>query len=446
MANTLPRRIGFWSAVAILVGRTIGAGIFRSPASIANPLPGPLSVLSVWAAGGLLALCGALTLAEVAGAIPETGGVYVFIRECWGRPLAFLFGWSELVITRATALAAVATAFAEYSLDALGVNPTVGDHARWVHYLGAATIAVIGYVNYRGVRWGTLVQNVMTLLKCCGLLVLVLLAFILRSGSAPAPTVSPAVRPPLAVISLGVALISVMWVYNGWADVSFVAGEVRDPVRSLPRVLVFGTLVVVALYLLANGAYLHVLPFDELRHSPLVAADVALRLVGPAGIVGISAVVMCATLGTLNGSLLTGSRVFWAMAQDGLLFRRLATVHPRYETPSVAIAVATVLGMVFVSLRTFDQLANTVIIASLPYYALAVGAVFRLRRRPDYRPAFRTIGYPLTPILFIASALGLLAAAFADPAQRLPTTVIFLVMLAGLPMYWWLAQPHAVAL
>jgi basic amino acid/polyamine antiporter, APA family len=446
MANSLPRSIGFWSAAAILVGRTIGAGIFRSPASIANPLPGPLSVLGVWAAGGVLALCGALTLAEMAGAIPETGGVYAFIRDGWGRPLAFLFGWSELVITRATALAAVATAFAEYFLDALGFSPTVGDHGRWVHYLGAATIAGIGYVNYRGVRWGTLLQNAMTLLKCAGLLVLVLLAFILRSG-APGPTeLSHPAPPAVAIVPLGLALVSVMWVYNGWADVSFVAGEVRDPARNLPRVLVFGTLVVVALYLLANAAYLHVLPFDTLRHSPLVAADVALRLVGRPGIIGISIVVMCATLGTLNGSLLTGSRVLWAMAHDGLLFRRLATVHPRYETPSVAIVLATVLGMVFVSFRTFDQLATTVIIASLPYYALAVGAVFRLRRRPDYRPSFRTIGYPLTPIVFIATTLYLLGAAFADPVSRLPTTVIFLVILTGLPVYWFLARPHLVAL
>jgi APA family basic amino acid/polyamine antiporter len=441
MGNTLPRRIGFWSAAAILVGRTIGAGIFRSPASIADRLPATLPVLGVWAAGGLFALCGALTLAEVAGAIPETGGAYAFIREGWGRLPAFMFGWSELVITRATALAAVATAFAEYFLDALGVGPNMGSHQQWVHYIGAAMIGVIGWVNYRGVRWGTLLQNVMTLIKCGGLLTLILLAFVLGGRSAGAPVVSQGAPTAIGLVPVGLALIAVMWVYNGWSDVTFVGGEVQDPVRNLPRVLILGTLAVIAFYLLANIAYFRVLSLDELRHSPLVAADVANRLVGRMGAVSIGIVVMCATLGSLNGSMLTGSRVIWAMAHDGLLFRRLARVHPRYETPSVAILVATGLGMVFVSLRTFDQLAATVITASLPFYALAVAAVFRLRRRAGYRPSFRTIGYPIPPILFIAATVYLLCAAFADPVSRVPTTVVFLVILTGLPFYWIVATP-----
>ena len=439
MSNTLPRRITFWSAAAILVGRTIGAGIFRSPASIVNTIPATLPVLGVWVAGGLLALCGALTLAEVAGAFPQTGGIYVFIREGWGKLPAFLYGWSELVIIRAASLAAVSTAFAEYTLHVFGHAAPAGAPDPLVHYVAAATIAVVGWLNYRGIRWGTLLQNTTTIIKCTGLLALILLAFFIGHHAVPAQpvtTVAPDASTPIGIVPLGRALIAVLWVYNGWADVSLVAGEVQEPERNLPRVLILGTLFVIALYVLANIAYFKVLPIPELRHSPLVAADVAVRLIGPAGVVAISVVVMFSTLGTLNGSLLTGPRALWAMANDGLLFKQLAKVHPRYETPYLAIGVATVLGMIFVSFRTFEQLAATVVTASLPFYALAVSAVFVLRRRAGYHPSFRTVGYPVTPLLFIAATLYLLVAPFANAAARVPTAIIFLVILAGIPLYW----------
>jgi APA family basic amino acid/polyamine antiporter len=436
MPQVLPRRIAFWSAAAILVGRTIGAGIFRSPASIVNQLPAKPLVLGAWVAGGILALCGALTLAEVASAFPETGGIYVFIREGWGRLPAFLYGWSELVIIRAAGLAAVSTAFTEYFLHALGHTPPIGRPDPWVHYVAAGAIAVIGWLNYRGVRWGTLLQNSTTLIKCGGLLTLILIALVLGHQSTGPQMVSPAAPATLGVVPFGLALISVLWVYNGWADVSLVAGEVKDPTRNLPRVLILGTLFVMALYVLANIAYFKVLSTEELRHSPLVAAAVADRLVGQPGVVAIGIVVMFSTLGTLNGSMLTGPRALWAMAHDGLLFKQLASVHPRYETPHVAILVTTQLGMLFVSLRTFEQLAATVVTASLPFYALAVSAVFLLRQKAGYHPSFRTIGYPVTPLLFIATTLYLVFAAFANPAARVPTAIIFLVVLAGIPLYW----------
>lgn len=435
MADVLPRRIAFWSAAAILVGRTIGAGIFRSPASIVDQLPGELPALCVWIAGGVLALCGALTLAELAGAFPETGGVYVFIREGWGRFPAFLYGWSELVIVRAASLGAVSTVFAGYLLHSMGV-----ENPRWVHYVAAAAIAAIGWLNYRGVRWGTLVQNATTLIKCGGLLALILLAYLIGGhsvGAAAPVTEAAAATGQTGLGSFALALIAVLWVYNGWADVSLVAGEVKEPQRNLPRVLILGTLFVIAIYVLANIAYFHVLSVDELRHSPLVAADVASRLIGPVGVVAIGVVVMFSTLGTLNGSMLTGPRAVWAMAHDGLMFRRLAAVHPKYQTPHIAILVATVLGIVFVTLRSFEQLAATVVTALLPFYALAVGTVFRLRRRPGYRPTFRTVGYPVTPLLFIAATLYLLGAAFITPAARVPTAEVFLIILVGVPLYFW---------
>lgn len=436
--EVLPRRIGLWSAVAILVGTTIGSGIFRSPAGIADRLPASLPLLGVWVAGGLLALCGALTLSEVAGQFPETGGLYVFIREGWGRLPAFLFGWAELVIIRAAALGAIATTFAEYALRAAGYDTSVAPYDEWVHWTAAVAIAVTGALNYRGVRWGTAIQNVLTVIKCGALLLLVLFALAWHHRVVPSGAVvaAPTDSHTLSLGAFGLALVSVLWVYDGWADVSFVAGEVEQPERNLPRVLIFGTLLVIAVYVLANIAYFTVLPIDVMRHSPLVAADVASRVVGTVGVTIVGFVVMLSSFGTLNGSMLTGPRVLWAVARDGLLFRQLAAVHPKYRTPHVSIAVASVLGIIFVSVRSFEQLADTFVTAILPFYALAVAAVFPLRRRISAKnTVFRTPGYPVTPLLFIGATVLLLINALADPSARMSTGAVFLLILLGAPVY-----------
>lgn len=435
MPTALPRRIGLWSAVAILVGSTVGSGIFRSPAGIADHLPGPLPMLSLWVFGGLVALCGAITLAEIASAYPDTGGVYVYIREGWGRLPAFLFGWAELVIIRAAALGAIATTFAEYMLRSLGRNPSLAPYDQWVHYVAAIAIAVMGILNYVGVKWGTLVQNSLTVLKCAGLLgiEIVALAALPRTGGHFTP-VAPA--GSFGFVAFALALTSVLWVYDGWADVSFVGGEVKDPERNLPRVLIYGTLAVIALYLLANIAYLSVLSVGEMRTSKLVAADVAQKLVGEPGVAAVGVIVMLSALGTLAGSMLTGPRILFAMANDGLLFRQLGRVQPRFQTPGAAILLATVLGVVFVMLRTFEQLADTFVTAIIPFYALGVAAIFPLRRKKaGYRPAVRALGYPVAPIIFVLAILYLLGSALADPAARTPTLWIFAVIFSGLLFY-----------
>src|SRR2546430_2179153 len=385
-ASSLPRRLGLWSAVAVLVGSTIGSGIFRSPAGIADKLPGPLALLAIWLSGGLFVLCGALTLAEVAGAFPRTGGVYVFIRESWGRLPAFLFGWSELVIIRAAALGAIATTFSEYLLRVLGRDPRVEPYSRYVHYIAAVAIVLTATFNYVGIKWGALVQNLTTLAKTGALVLITILALVIglpRTGGYYTPAVLPG---SFSFGQFGLALVSVLWVYDGWADVSFVGGEVRDPERNLPRVLIFGTLIIIGLYLLANLAYLAVLPVEQIRQSTLVAADVADKLMGDAGVAFVSVAVMISAFGTLNGSVLTGSRILFTMAADGLLFRPVAVVDRRFQTPSVAIWLSAVLGVLFVLIGTFERLADTFVTAIVPFYALAVGAVFVLRRRPGYKP------------------------------------------------------------
>ncbi len=434
--SSLPRRLGLWSAIAVLIGTTIGSGIFRSPAGIADKLPGPLPFLSIWVVGGIFALCGALTLAEVAGAFPQTGGIYVFIREAWGRLPAFLFGWAELILIRAAALGAISTTFSEYFIRVLGHDPRVAPYSRYVHYVAAGAIILLAVFNYVGMKWGSLVQNVTTLAKTGALLVIIVLAFTLglpQTGGHFTPAAPPG---SFSFAPFGLALVSVLWVYDGWADVSFVGGEVKDPERNLPRVLIYGTLAIIALYLLANIAYLAVLPVEEMRHSKLVAADAAQKLVGPVGVVFVSVAVMISTFGTLNGSVMTGARILFAMAADGLLFKPVATVHKKFQTPSVAIVLEAVLGVVFVLIGTFEQLADTFVTAIVPFYAMAVGSVFVLRRRPEYNPPFRVPGYPVVPAVFIVATILLLGNAIMDPGSRVPTLGVLGVILIGIPVFY----------
>jgi APA family basic amino acid/polyamine antiporter len=432
----LQRQLGLWSAVAVLVGSTIGSGIFRSPAGIADKLPGPLPLMAVWVAGGLFALCGALTLAELSGAFPETGGAYVFIREGWGRMPAFLFGWSELVLIRAASLGAISTTFAEYLLRVLGYDPSLAPYSDWVHYVAAVAIALTATFNYVGLRWGSLVQNLTTLAKYGGLLFIILLALAIglpQTGGHYTPAVPDG---SFHIAAFGLALVSVLWAFDGWADLSFVAGEVKDPRRNLPRAIIIGTVAVIAIYLLANVAYMAVLPVDEIRHSKLVAADVAHRLMGAPGVVLVATTVMLSTFGTLNGTLLTAPRIFFAMADDGLFFRKVAAVHPKYGTPYVSILLTTGLGVVFVLGRTFEQLADAFVTAVVPFYALAVAAIFVLRKRKDYDPPFRVPLYPIVPALFIVATLFLLANALIDPSSRWATAAVLGIIVAGVPVYY----------
>ena len=434
-AEKLPRQLGLLSATAVLIGSTIGSGIFRSPAGIAARVPGPLPLLSVWVAGGFFALCGALTLAEIAGAFPQTGGVYVFLREAWGRGTAFLFGWAELVVIRAASYGAISTTFAEYFFRVLGYDPSVAPTSTYVHWVAAVAIAITATLNILGLRWGSLVQNLTTAAKYGGLLFIIVLALALglpQSGGHFTPLLP---EGSFHLGAFGLALVSVLGAYDGWEDVTFVAGEVRDPRRVMPRAIIMGTLAVVSIYLLANVAYLSVLDVQGIAHSKLVAAEVAQRLIGPVGVVFVSVTVMLSTFGTLNGSILTSPRIFFAMADDRLLFSAIGRVHPRYRTPSRAIVLSACLGVVFVLFLPFEDLADTFVTAIVPFLALAVLGVFRLRRRADYDPPFRVPGYPLVPLLFVASTAALLLNAIIDPTSRVWTLIVLGIVLLGVPVY-----------
>jgi basic amino acid/polyamine antiporter, APA family len=422
----LPRTLGLLSAVAILIGSTIGSGIFRTPAGIATRIPNEGLYLLLWILGGFFSLCGALTLSELAGALPHTGGVFVYLREGFGKLPAFLFGWAELTIIRASALGGIAMVFGEYLVRLMG--PSRADslsemihsvlrvpHPEPARYLAAAAIVLVAIFNIVGVRLGALVQNLTTAAKYAALLLLVVAAFLV-GASHPAPVNAPAATPesPL-VVRFGLAFISLLWVYDGWADVTFLSGEVKDPARNLPRAIISGTLAVIAIYLLANFAYLHLLDITQIASSKLVAADTAFRIIGDAGVNFVSIAVMISAFGTLNGSMMTGPRIFFSMADEGLFIRKIAAVHPRFRTPYVAIGLAACLAVVFVMVRSFEQLTDTFVLGIWPFYAAGAAAVYVLRRkRPDLPRQYRTLGYPVTPALFIIAVALLVGNALFD--------------------------------
>lgn len=433
----MPRSVGLLQAVAVSVGITIGSGIFRVPAAVATQLHAPGPILLCWVAGGLIALCGALSVAELAGALPRSGGIFAWLLESYGPLPAFLFGWTELLVIRGAALGAIATVFAEY------LGYFVPLPAGSVRITAAIAIVAVGALNYAGVRRAAAVLGALTAVKYAALIALGLLAFTAAGGAATHLAPAWPAAPPFA--GFAAALIPVMWTYDGWADAGFVAGEVADPQRNLPRALVAGAASVMLVYLVVNIGFLYALTPAQMNGEPLIAAAVAARVpaLGGAGAALVAAAVAIAALSGLNGSMLAGSRIFYAMADRDLFPRAAARVSPRFASPSVAIALATALGVAYVLANDFAQLADKFVLGIWPFYALAVGGVYVLRwRRPALPRPYRTLGYPLVPAVFLAASLYMvLSALWSHPRD---TGATFAVILGGVPV-WWLRRRLARA-
>jgi len=432
----MPRSVSFAQIVALSVGITIGSGIFRVPATVAAQLQFPGPMLFCWVLGGVIAVCGALTVAELAGALPRSGGVFAYLLEGYGPLPAFLFGWTELVVIRASALGAIATIFAEY----LGYFlPLVAAHVR---VAAALAIVLIGAINYVGVQRAAAVLSATTAVKYAVLLGLGLLAFTARGGAAAHFTPAWPASAPLS--ALATALIPVMWTYDGWADAAFVAGEVRNPQRNLPLALIAGAVSVIVAYLVVNVGFLYALTSQTMADSKLVASSVAARipLLGSAGAAVVAAAVVVSAFSGLNASMMAGSRIFYAMADRGLFFRAAARISPRFDSPSVAIWLATVLGVAYVLENDFAQLADKFILGIWPFYTLTVAAVFVLRvRHPELPRPYRVWGYPIVPAVFLLASLYMvLNALITDPRN---SGITFAIILAGVPVFWlwgWLRE------
>ena len=393
--NDLRRVIGFAGGVALIVGITIGSGIFRTPPTIAGLVPNPLVIMGLWTAFGLISICGALTIAELTSLLPRAGGVYVFLRESYGDAAAFVFGWLYVLITTPTTVAALAVVFAEFLLNLLGA--TVGAK---VQIIAIASIVILTSANLLGARVGAAVSGVTTLVKVTALVAIILGVFLLGQGQFSNITAGGAVQGG----GLARAVAAVIWTYDGWVAVSMIAGEVVAPERLMKRIIIVGMLVIVTLYIGANLAYLYMMPVGVMAlQQEAIARTVMTAIAGPAGGTLIMLAIMTSILGALNGNLLAKPRVAYAMGRDGLTFAFLGKIHPRWSTPWAAqLIVGAVAIMMVLALRDYDALITYFVVIEWAALIFAVAAVFVLRRRMAEAPRpFRTPGYPWVPLFFI---------------------------------------------
>lgn len=436
----LPRKVGFWGAIAVLVGVVIGSGIFRTPPTIAQHLGDPWVILGAWVLGGLIALCGALTFAELAAMMPRSGGVYVFLREGYGRCPAFVFGWTYMLITKPAAAGGIAVVFAEHLGALVGLDPAaMGGWA--VPLITCAALFVLTLINVLGVRGSTRVAIVMTTLKFAAIAAIIVLGVVAAVREVIAPGSGgghfASVDEPMSLWKAIVPVMAaVMWTYDGWSDVGSIAGEVKNPGKTLPRVYVLGTLSVLGLYVLINAVYLWHIPLVEMRATDTVAPMLMERLAGPIGATAVTLLIIVSTLGSSHVSVMTGARVTFAQARDGLLFRFLGAIHPRHETPAVALWTQLALSCTAVlALGTFDRLANSFVFTMWIFYGLGAAALFILRaRHHSHERPFRVPGYPVVPAVFVLASIAMTTLSILDDPA---TTLSWIgVLAAGVPVYF----------
>ena len=442
----LKRDLGAWPALSIVVGTVIGSGIFLVPRAMIQRVGTPEMVFAVFVFGGLLSLAGALSYAELAAAMPEAGGEYTYLREAYGPVWGFLYSWTQMWVAKSGSIATLATGFFYYlagffpHLDTVfySIPLPLGPHGapldlRYGQLFAIVLILALAWLNYFGVKLGGEVQLGVTAVKV-GLIAFIILAGLVWGTGHGAVAAAGAGR--LTVSGFFAALVAALWAYDGWNNVSMVASEVRQPQRNLPRALIGGTLVVIAVYLLANAAYFRVLSAAEVGSSERVAAEMMRRILGGWGAAGVSVAAMISIFAALNGSILSGSRVPYAAAREGYFFAAVGRVDPRYRTPGVSILALCAWGGVLVLSGRYEQLYTYVIFSSWILYGMTAAAVIVLRiRRPDLPRPYRTLGYPVVPIVFVAVALALLLSTLVDsPRESLLGTGL---ILAGLPFYFY---------
>ena len=434
--NDMRREIGLLLAALIVVNSTIGTGIFKTPAQVAR-LTNSLSLaLGVWVIGGVIALCGALSMAELSASMPRTGGLYEILRRAYGPKLAFLFGWAKLTLLIPSAVGSFARLAAEalVALLTLAPNPT-RDNALAVGFL-----IVAAGCNLMGVKTNTLQQALITVAKYVGVALLAVVG-LLWPVAEHAPVVLDAAtkRGPGGGAGAFAALVSVMWAYDGWADLASLSGEVKNPGKTLPKALILGTVSIVALYLAANLGYARTLGLDGLQASTtgsnMAGANLVRSALGEVGQSFLSLLVLVSCLGGTMGSLLTGSRIFVPMASDGVFVAWLGKVSPTSHIPARAVAVSALCGLGYVMNRSFEQLTDGFVVGYFPFYILAVASLAVLRyKEPNLERPFKVPGYPVVPGLFILGAVSLLWGALSSVDRTAGLSL--LVMLAGFPVQW----------
>ena len=425
-AVELPRKLGLLDSTSVVVGTMIGAGIFIVPRSIAGELASVGMILAVWIITGVISFFGALAYAELGAMMPHSGGQYVYIRESFGRLPAFICGWTYFLVIQSGAIATVSVGFSIYLSYLFPLIPAASTWAP------LTLIAILSLINYRGVKAGAWVQLTFTCLKVSGLMLLIGSAFLSKAPGAFEWSSSPS-TPPLH--HLGLAMLGCFVAYDGWHVIAFIAGEVRNPERTLPLSLGLGVAIVILVYLLANVAYMKVLSLEQIASSGTVAATAAARTMGSIGATIVTLTIVLSSIGAANGSIMTGPRIYFAQARDGLLFQKLAEIHPRFETPSFSILVQGVWTALLTLSGSYETLFSYVLFAAWIFHAMAVLGVLILRREyPNLRRPYKMWGYPVAPWLFIAFALWfVLNTLITRPG---PSLVGSLIMASGVPVYF----------
>ena len=434
----LKRQLGLLDSTMINVGTIIASAIFIVPSTIASQLHASAPAVLVWVVGGAVSLLGALAVAELGAAMPKAGGLYAYLSEAYGPVWGYLYGWTAGVVINPASIAAIAVGFATY----VGFFLPLGTAG--IKSVAILSIVALTVLNCLGVKPGTVTQNVLTLIKIGLVAALIVIGFVLPGGSAanfeplwPAASLGSLIAP------FGIAMVAVLWAYDGWIEITYVGGEVKDPGRNLPRSIVLATLIAVALYCLVTASFSYVLSPSRLAASPLVASDAAQVTLGRAGAGLVAVAIMISTLGSNNGIVLTAARIPYAMARDGLLPRALARVDPRFVTPVTSLVVQGVIAiaLTWISIEpswkdTYGRLFTYVVLGEFIFYALSAGAVIVLRRRaPEMPRPYRTWGYPVTPLVFVLFSVWLIWNTARE--QLLDFAVGMALMLVGLPWYWW---------
>ena len=457
----LKRALGPWAAASIVVGTVIGSGIFLVPRTMIQKVGTVEAVFAVWVAGGLLSLAGALSYAELAAMLPEAGGEYAFLREAYGPLWGFLYSWTQMWVAKSGSIATLATGFFLYLTTffeplkgviytvPLNIGPNGGPlEIQYGQLFAIALILSLGWLNYFGVKIGGNVQVAVTFLKVALIAAIVVAGLALGKAHAP----EAASVAPLTFSGFIAALVAALWAYDGWNNVSMVSSEIKDPQKNLPRALIGGTLCVIAIYMLANAAYFHVMTPSEVAGrlvdgrwiggSTRVAAEMMRKIFQAPGAAAVSIAAMISIFAALNGSILSGARVPYAAARDGYFFHAVGRVHPRHHTPGVSIIVLNLWACLLVLSGKYDDLFNLVIFASWILYGMTAAAVLVLRKkRPLLARPYRTLGYPVIPLLFLIGAGVLL---FSTAIERPRESLMGLGLMAlGLPFYYYWKKQRA---
>ena len=439
MTQKLPRVLRFSDLVLLTLGSVIGSGIFIVPATVLTLTGGKLGLsLLVWVIGGVLSLLGALTYAELAAMKPESGGLYVFMRDAFGSAVAFLYGWALFLVIASATVATLAVAFSSYLRELMPLSPGT------MKAVAVVMIVAIAVINVLGTRRSANLQNWTTGIKVVAILVMSILLLSRGDGLSDTTAVLPDMGTS-ALAAIGAAMLGVLWAYEGWHFVTYSAGEVVDPQKNFARGIIIGTATLIGIYLLANVAYVAALGVQRSAGSERIAAEAVAQIFGPGAGKLIALAILISMFSAANAVVLTASRVYFAMAQDGLFFARLGSVHPRWKTPAFAVIASCAWAAILALSGTFEQLLAYVVFTGWAFYALGAAAIFYYRRSaPDAPRPFRTPGYPWTPLVFICVAAAIvLNTLFVHPGQA---AIGIGLILLGVPVYWfWRRKKEARA-